>query len=75
MIGTFGKTNSGFEFRAFSDAQGRECSVQKAACDDAKRSYLWVGVDTEQMRLNRVQVAKLVQTLQRWLDAGTLRKE
>jgi hypothetical protein len=81
MLGNHKKTERGFAFVEFTDANGKECSLQQSSAigddDDAVdrpgSSFVWLGVDDEKrMHLNREQVKGLVKRLQQWLKTGKL---
>lgn len=78
-LGVVGKTSRGFEIVHFYDSDRLFSTLQQSSVigdyadslDRPGSSFVWLGVDSERMHLNREQVAGLIARLQRWLDTGS----
>lgn len=86
LLGAVERTSRGFEFIAFNDCYGEECSLQASSLAEYEKpgtSAVWLGCEearkhpatgetlSPRMHLNREQVAALIAHLQSWLDDDT----
>ena len=82
VLGVVRKTSRGFEIIDFDDSNGFYSTLQQSSAigdyadslDRPGTSFVWLGVDSERMHLNREQVAGLIVRLQCWLDTGSFER-
>jgi len=70
------KTARGFEFIAFVDRYGLECSLQQSSLADFEEpgvSAVWFGLEGNRMHIDLGQMKELLPHLQAWVDNGSFR--
>lgn len=70
------KTDHGFEFVEFDDANGEQCSLQQSSATmggPAGTDFIWLGIDEPFLRMHlcRDHVMQLIPLLQRWVVTGS----
>lgn len=72
LLGHVQQTARGFDRIEFSDIYGALCSLQESSL--ATKDAVWLGENGSRMHLDRALAAKVIASLQHWVDTGSLRR-